>query len=249
LIAYILTGGAATRVKEITEKYNCEKHEIPICGKPFNKYMESWLRDQPIIDGIEYLNQPRVGTGGAIKTVEPASPRILHFPFLLIYGDCFSPIDVTRLYEDFLRRKADMEIVTRKVTDPDYGLIVLPRWRSRTGWDSMYGESVYEDSGSNYTEPINQYTRHHDAEPPYITNTGTYMIGRRAYEYIRNQPWRDGGISMPVDGLTLSLEHHIFDRIFDTLDVYAYDCSDLPYYDVGTPERIKETEAMLSAST
>lgn len=244
MIAYILTGGEGSRVKEITDRYNCGKHEIPINGRPFIQHMREWLMGYPIVEMTICRGSPLVGTGGDIKIMESPGRRLLHFPFLLIYGDCYSPINVTALYEDFLRRKADMVMVTRTVTDPDYGLIELSRWRKRIGWDSMYGESVYEDIGPNYTESIRHYERHHDAVPPYVTNIGTYMIGRRAYEYIRNQPWRDEG-----NGHTLSLEHHIFNPMFRVLDVYAYDCSDLPYYDVGTPERVKETEAMLSAST
>jgi len=221
--AYVLTGGEGTRVKEITDKLGCQKHEILVNGRPFWEYIEAWLLGNPPVsrkgspvEGIMWLKRPGVGTGGAVKLIEAFPRKVPHFPFLLAYGDIFSPVDVYEMYVWFLLMKADMVMVTREVTEGDYGRVNI-----------------------GPTSQVSHYRRHHDASFPHKTNVGTYLIGQRVYEFVRNYPWqRAEGVK------TLSLES-LLSTLLDIFDVYAYDCSELPYYDVGTPEMIAKTEELL----
>ncbi len=177
--------------------------------------MRDWLGED-IVGAVVDLNRPVVGTGGAIKDAS-----ISNYPYLLVYGDCYSPIDIREVYRDMLLLQADMMIITRLTTEADYGLIVVDEDR------------------------VLSYRRHHE-ETTYRTNIGTYMIGQRAHEYIRNTGWgrTDGNYLQ-----TMSLEAHVFSSIFNYLCVYSYDSTDIPYYDVGTPGRYKATKEVLNANT
>ena len=209
--AYVLTGGESTRVRSLTEAHECAKHELPINGHQFYSYMGHWLGSSTIVadDGIRILNRPVVGTGGAIK-----DSNINHYPYLIVYGDCYSPIDILDVYNTMLDSNADMVIITRLTSEADYGLITVDDDR------------------------VIKYTRKHSTTGEYMTNIGTYLIDRRAHEYIVNQPWN----RVPGNYLhTMSLEYNVFDTIFDHLTILNYDSTNLPYYDVGTPDRYEAT--------
>lgn len=220
--AVIVNGGHGTRVEAITKKYGCKKHEIPLLDKPFCSYMYSWLNDQDV--DIEYFeaSTPDVGTGGVVKGWSEGRTEC---PFLMVYGDCFCKFNVLDAYQHLLVNDFDMVIVVKRTNDQDYGLIetnapcVLP-------------------------EMVEGYSRHHERMSSYLTNIGTYIIGRRAYTYIQNMRWRGSDDEWCVG--TLSLEHDVFfPTFFNCLRVGVYDVGDAYYYDVGTPERIDSTLAQL----
>jgi len=212
---YIICGGEGKRVSAYTTWYECSKHEIPINGIPFNVYMERWLRSNRIIGNVYYSDQPGVGTGGAIKSMDKYLKIDIRVPFVAIYGDCYSPIDIYDMYRELLELDADMMVATRLVNEPDYGKV-----------------NVYHGNEYDYVE---SYVRKHDSDS-YMTNTGMYMIDRRAYEYIRNIPWDTSG--------SVSLEDN-FNAIFRSLRCISYDTTELPYYDIGTPKRIISTMEVL----
>ena len=236
--AYILTGGEGTRVKELTDKYRCQKHQIPINGIPFINYMTEWLYSTNLITKIYYLDAPGVGTAGALKIAS----GINHFPFLMVYGDCFCKVDLWNAYRKMLQRRADMVVFTRVVTEPDYGWILEDYTRYYVG-DSSSGGHIAE-----YQYSARKYIRSHEATE-YKTNIGTYLIGERAYEYIINQPWRQQ--AAPISPWiycpgTLSLEHDLMEGdLFQVLKVDTYGTDDLYYYDVGTIDRVKKTEEQI----
>jgi NDP-sugar pyrophosphorylase family protein len=232
--AYILTGGEGSRVKELTDKYRCQKHQIPINGVPFINYMTDWLYSTGLITNIHYLDAPGVGTAGALKV----SSRIDHFPFLMIYGDCFCKVDLWDAYRKMLKANADMVIMVKRVTEPDYGMIV----------DRKEGFILSDIPSTTYPyweRRGESYSRHHTSTD-YLTNIGTYLIGQRAYEYTINQPWRRG--TAPINPWiyypgTLSMEHDLMEGdLFSVLKVDTCDVNDLYYYDVGTIDRVLETE-------
>lgn len=224
MIGYIMAGGKGERVREYTARYNCQKHEIPIHGRPFWHYIEDWLLSSAVVHSVEWMNDPDVGTGGAIRA------KLLYRDYVptyvLVYGDTFTPFDIDDAYSMFLLHDCDMVIPTREVEDPDYGLVTRDL-ASRLEPASLDTPDCYM---------VSSYRRNHE-EDNYHTNIGIYMIGPRAHEYIMNQP----------EG-TISLEHDVLNDLIQVTRVASYDTSGYPLYDVGTPSRIERTKNLMEVT-
>ena len=215
--AFIICGGKGTRVKEYTDKYNCEKHEIPINGKPFIGYMEDWLYEY--VKAINYVTVSDVGTGGAMIYEYENIMNRWDTPYLFIYGDCYCPFNIIDAYKYFTYVDADVLVITKKVDVPDYGWI-----RTRFGTDEIF-----------------KYVRNHD-ETEYQTNIGTYIFNAKALEFMYNT----------CEGYPSSFEKDYMESglLFQHLNVVGYSMFDsIPYYDVGTPERIESTKLILGVDS
>ena len=237
--AYIIAGGYGTRVKEYTRRHGCEKHQIPICGRPFNQYMEDWLGRDDIITDWTYCTTPDIGTGGSLKEMIQLSHH--HHTGLVLYGDTYCPVDIMDMYKAMLRVDADMMVATRMVSDPDYGLVTLD---AVDGYTLEISDVIDSSVQLNYqVDPrtprmLLSYSRMHDTDLDlYTTNVGMYMIGPRAWDYIHEYPW---------DGGPLSLENDIMNDLIDLLRTYSYDTTDGPLYDIGTPQRIEDMEVSMA---
>ena len=114
--ALILAAGKGTRLQKLTNA--CPKPMVPIGGQPLLAHLVGWLRDHDIRqiamnlhyypevittyfgDGhhldvaITYSYEAQLlGTAGAAKRLQP----FLDEPFLVVYGDLYTNLDLTRL--------------------------------------------------------------------------------------------------------------------------------------------------------
>ena len=237
MIAYIVNGGEGIRVKEITDRLGCSKSDIPISGKPFSKWQEEWLGQQDIIEVSTEWSDRGVGTGGVIKL------NRVYTPYLIVYGDTYTPISIRDMYEYHVQCAADMMVAVKTVRDRDYGL-----WQSinttvrdnNTGIQNLYPiAQCYDRHGTDRLNP--------EKEESFLTNVGIYIVGERAQDWIHNTPWVREDPTADGSRRSLSLENDVFagSNFFKCLRVMLYDVGDLPVYDVGTPERIVQTEELV----
>ncbi|MFN8487885.1 MAG: nucleotidyltransferase family protein [Caldilineaceae bacterium] len=114
--ALILAAGKGTRIGHLTQ--NCPKPMLPVGEKPLLAYLVSWLRSYGIQeialnlhhapeviinyfgDGrqfgvrLTYSHEPKLlGTAGAAKRLE----HFLDEPFVVVYGDVFTNLNLARL--------------------------------------------------------------------------------------------------------------------------------------------------------
>lgn len=147
--AIILVGGWGTRLRPLT--YTMPKPLIPFCNKPMLKYQISKLADAGINEVILAINyyselimkecheyeqeyniriiyskeEYPLGTGGPIAL---AKEYLKDGPFFVMNSDICCNIDIRKMKNEFIKRKAYGMIATFKVKDPmRYGLIKLDK--------------------------------------------------------------------------------------------------------------------------
>ena len=128
--AIIVAGGLGTRLRPLTD--NVPKPMVPVKGKPALHYIVENLRKHNIenlIISINYKGETiqnyfkdgshlgmkitystedyPLGTGGAVKK----AAKNLTKPFFLIYGDSLMDLNWTKMYELFVKEKAEVVIV------------------------------------------------------------------------------------------------------------------------------------------
>lgn len=123
--ALILAAGKGTRLQKLTN--TCPKPMVPIGGQPLLAHLVGWLRDHNIRqiamnlhyhpevittyfgDGhhldvaITYSYEEQLlGTAGAAKRLQP----FLDEPFMVVYGDLYTNLDLTRLIKFHMQQQA-----------------------------------------------------------------------------------------------------------------------------------------------
>ncbi len=130
-----MAGGKGTRLRPITatpklllplngrllidylinylKKYNCQ--DIIICtGYLGNKIKEHVRKiDYGVSVRLSQENEP-LGTAGALYRIK----NLLKETFLVLYGDVFTTIDITKLLKFHLQKSADCTMVVRKTDHP-----------------------------------------------------------------------------------------------------------------------------------
>lgn len=146
--AVILVGGEGARLRPLT--YELPKPMVPICGKPFAQYQIELLKRHGIEEIIfscgykwnafeEYFgdgsqwglkihfvveNHP-LGTGGAIKNVEPL---LNGTDFLVFNGDILSQFDLTDAIDFHKKKGSHCTIALTPVEDPSlYGVVEMDK--------------------------------------------------------------------------------------------------------------------------
>jgi mannose-1-phosphate guanylyltransferase len=141
--AVILVGGEATRLRPLT--CNTPKIMIPVLNRPFLEHLVGYLKKHNIIDIIlavgkspeqiqDYFgdgsklgvrltysieNLP-LGTAGAVKNAE----RFLDDSFIVLNGDIFTDIDLSRMMRLHGENKAVASLALTPVEDPTiYGVV------------------------------------------------------------------------------------------------------------------------------
>ena len=115
--ALILAAGEGTRLLPLT--LECPKPMLPIDGKPLLEHIVCWLRDHNIADMainlhhrpqtiVDYMGdgarwgarlvhsyeEPLLGTAGAVRKLQPF---LKDGPFVVVYGDILTDLDLTEL--------------------------------------------------------------------------------------------------------------------------------------------------------
>lgn len=141
--AVILVGGEATRLRPLT--CNTPKIMVPVLNRSFFEHLGGYLKKHNIVDIVlavgkspeqiqDYLgdgsklgvrltysieNRP-LGTAGAVKNAE----RFLDDSFIVLNGDIFTDIDLSRMMRLHHKNKATASLAMTPVEDPTmYGVV------------------------------------------------------------------------------------------------------------------------------
>jgi mannose-1-phosphate guanylyltransferase len=221
--AVILVGGAATRLRPLTD--NIPKSMVPVLNTPFLEYVIRQLSSHGIKDIILALSQSSqpiqsyfgdgsqfgvklqaiiedvpLGTAGAVKNAE----KYLGECFLMLNGDIFTDLDITDMIAFHKARKAKATIALTPVEDPtSYGLVET----SSTGRVTRFLEKPGQA----------QITTN-------MINAGTYILEHDTLNCISPH-------------IKVSIEREVFPFLLDQGEpVYAYP-STAYWMDIGTPEK------------
>lgn len=145
--AIILAGGLGTRLQKVLS--DIPKPMAPVAGKPFLYYLFDWIRRYPvdrIILSIGYkaesiteyfgksvfnipmeyvVEKKPLGTGGAVKL---ALERTEGNDILILNGDSWFPIDISKLIEFHIEKKSLFTVALKRMFDFDrYGTVELEK--------------------------------------------------------------------------------------------------------------------------
>ncbi|HNW57396.1 MAG TPA: nucleotidyltransferase family protein [Bacteroidales bacterium] len=160
--AIILAGGLGTRLREVVR--DVPKPMAPVNGKPFLYYIFQWLQKYKVtkvvlstgyksetISGyfgiswnniqIEYVNEEHpLGTGGAIIY---ALPKTTEDNILIINGDTYFPVNLSKLYATHIRNNNMLTIALKRMKSFDrYGTV-----ECRENSIIRFNEKKYCDDG------------------------------------------------------------------------------------------------------
>jgi mannose-1-phosphate guanylyltransferase len=237
--AVILVGGEATRLRPLT--CNTAKIMIPVLNRPFFEHLAGYLTKHNIIDIIlavgespeqiqDYLgdgsklgvrltysieNLP-LGTAGAVKNAE----RFLDDSFIVLNGDIFTDIDLSRMMQLHRKNKAVASLALTSVEDPTiYGVVetdsqgMVKRFIEKPSRDkvttNMINAGIYilEPDILGHIAPNTFSMFERDVFPPLLEN------GQVVYGYPFADYWID--IGTPDKYLKLNndlLRRHVGDR-------------------------------------
>lgn len=181
--AILLIGGEATRLRPLT--CNRPKSMVPVLNTPFLEYVIRHLARHGVgelilterqqsaqvkdyfVDGRQFglkltsvIETQPLGTAGAVKNTE----SYIDGPFLVLNGDVFTDLDVSKLVAFHKRRKAKATIALTPVEDPStYGVV-------ETAADGRVRRFIEKP-------PRDQVTSN-------MINAGTYVLEPEMLEYI-----------------------------------------------------------------
>lgn len=206
--ALILAGGQGMRLRSVIK--DIPKPMAPIAGKPFLEYIIrqlAWFKIRDIVLSVGYqshtiqdyfktgtdwgvniaysFEEEPLGTGGAIKK---ASPILKEDDFLVLNGDSFFNLDITKLINLHRSRQAMATIGLTVVQNEErYGVVCLGDNNSIIG----FAEKKYVEKG--------------------IINAGCYVFSPTVFNCMPNKL----SISLEEDVLPNILEYGVFGEIFE----------------------------------
>lgn len=232
--AVILVGGEATRLRPLT--CNTPKIMIPVLNRPFFEHLVSYLKKHNIVDIIlavgkspeqvqDYFgdgsklgirltysieNLP-LGTAGAVKNAE----RLLDDSFVVLNGDIFTDIDLSRMMRLHHKNKAIASLALTPVEDPTiYGVVEtdsegrVRRFIEKPSRDkvttNMINAGIYilEPDILSYIAPSTFSMFERDVFPPLLEK------GQIVYGY----PFQDYWIDIGTPDKYLKLHHDLLRR-------------------------------------
>jgi mannose-1-phosphate guanylyltransferase len=232
--AVILVGGEATRLRPLT--CNTPKIMIPVLNRPFFEHLVGYLKAHNIVDIVlavgkspeqiqDYFgdgsklgvrltysieNRP-LGTAGAVKNAE----RFLDDSFIVLNGDIFTDIDLSRMMRLHRKNKAIASLALTPVEDPTmYGVVEtdsegrVKRFIEKPSRDrvttNMINAGIYilEPDILSYITPNTFSMFERDVFPPLLEK------GQVLYGY----PFRDYWIDIGTPDKYLKLHHDLLRR-------------------------------------
>ena len=232
--AVILVGGEATRLRPLT--CNTAKIMIPVLNRPFFEHMVGYLKKHNITDIILAVGKSPVqiqghfgdgsklgvrltysiedaplGTAGAVKNAE----RFLDDPFVVLNGDIFTDIDLSRMMRLHRENKAIASLALTPVEDPTiYGVVetdgegrvrrFIEKPSRNKVTTNMINAGIYilEPGILSYIAPDTFSMFERDVFPP-LLEKGQVVYGYPSHDY-----WIDIGTT----GKYLKLQHDLLQR-------------------------------------
>jgi len=175
--AVVLVGGEATRLRPLT--CNTPKAMVPVLNVPFLEYVIRHLKQHGVEETVlaqhhlaapmekylgdgtrfgvrlHYVVEERPqGTAGAVKNAE----KYLDGTFLVLNGDIFQDLDITRMMSLHRQRRAKVTIALTPVDNPTiYGVVEtddthrVKKFIEKPGWDEINSNMI--NAGTYIIEP------------------------------------------------------------------------------------------------
>ncbi|MFH1786576.1 MAG: nucleotidyltransferase family protein [archaeon] len=233
--ALLLVGGQATRLRPIT--LTTPKALIPVQGTPITEHILKHLISQGITHfyfSVGYLKEKVMHYFGdgrkwgvKIEYLEENEPLGTAGPLNLLRGKLSSPF--LMLNGDVMSK---IPVSTLKGIHQKYSAkatITLVRVED----PSSYGVArLAEDNSDRITEFVEKPLR--EQAPSNLINAGFYLLDPAVLDYVPQ------GRSM--------IEYKVFPKLAAEGSLYCYKYSG-PWFDVGTPERLKEVKLVWDRPT
>ena len=232
--AVILVGGEATRLRPLT--CNIPKTMVPVLNHPFLEYLINYIKKHNINDIILALGRVSeqmqnhfgdgsnfdvkisysvedfpMGTAGAVKNAQ----RLLDTSVVVLNGDIFTDIDLTRMINWHYDKKASVSIALTPVENPTiYGVVEtdiesrIKRFMEKPSWEevttNMINAGIYilEPDILNYIKP-NIFSMFERDIFPNLLEKGQAIYGYSSEDY-----WIDIGSPEKY----LRLHHDLLNR-------------------------------------
>ena len=175
--AVIMSGGMGTRLRPLT--CHLPKPMVPIFNKPVMEYGIELLKKHGIKDiaitlyylpdkimdyfgdgrdfGINlkyYIEDKPLGTGGSVKNAY----EFLNDTFIVISGDAFTNIDLSKAYKFHRERKSKATLVLKRENIPlEYGVVItdndgkIIRFLEKPSWGEVFSDTI--NTGIYILEP------------------------------------------------------------------------------------------------
>jgi mannose-1-phosphate guanylyltransferase/phosphomannomutase len=175
--AVVMAGGQGARLRPLT--CNRPKPLVPICNRPMMEYVVDLLKRHGVTnlivtlhyladevmtyfgDGTDWgvqitysIEADPLGTAGSIKKVQP----YLDSTFLVLSGDAFTDIDLTRVIEFHRAKQAVATIALARVESPlEFGVVItddtgrVERFLEKPTWSEVFSDTV--NTGIYVLEP------------------------------------------------------------------------------------------------
>lgn len=173
----IMSGGLGTRLRPLT--CHLPKPMVPIFNKPVMEYAIDLLKKHGIEDigvtlhylpsmimdyfgegknlGVNikyYIEDKPLGTGGSVKNAH----EFLDSTFVVISGDGFTNIDLTKAYEFHIEKGAKATLVLKREPVPlEYGVVItdergkIIRFLEKPSWGEVFSDTI--NTGIYILEP------------------------------------------------------------------------------------------------
>ncbi len=214
-----MSGGTGTRLRPLT--CHLPKPMVPIFNKPVMEYAIDLLNKHGVKDiGVTlcylplmimdyfgdgerfdvnikyYIEDSPLGTGGSVKNAE----EFLDDTFVVISGDGFTNIDLTKAYEYHKKKGSKATLILKKEPVPlEYGVVItdeegrIIRFLEKPGWGEVFSDTI--NTGIYILEPevLDYYKKEENFDFskdlfPRLLKDDVPMYG-----YIANEYWCDVG--------------------------------------------------------
>ena len=218
------------------------------------KYLNDFRKKDPIIREIlstrVYVEKEPMGTGGAVSEVIKSYPGAFHGPFLVINGDTL------------LLHKTDFDDEYNSINDASKRLdgkeVDFIMFSANMYNDGRYGiiEHEYRGPASPFNNGNEYVTKFRNGEPGYFDiNCGWYITHKKLFENYQdvtktltypNGKKMDHTINKNIGLGPCSLERDLLPKwIKEGKRIIITDINEKAWVDIGEPNTIKRTEALL----
>ena len=215
----IMSGGTGTRLRPLT--CSLPKPMVPVMNRPVMEYAINLLKNHGITDiGVTlyylpsmimdhfgdgssfhvnmkyYIEDKPLGTGGSVKNAE----EILDSTFVVISGDGFTNMDLTKAYEYHRKKGSKATLILKREPVPlEYGVVItdeegrIVKFLEKPSWGEVFSDTV--NTGIYILEPevLDYYNKGENFDFSRDLFPRLLKDGVPIYGYITEEYWCDIG--------------------------------------------------------